>query len=346
MNISHAAGLASISGLYSFLSLRGARSNREKKTFCAKKDTGIHSKRWLSTTKEGDSCTQKLWFFAPKNCDFCTPKNVIFAPQNWVFAPLTGILHLLFAPLTMSFCTPKRWKSHSPKKFLHSMRVWDPPADWIIWSPTVATSTAQFNPKMRLRFGLKPNFSSCLFLALKDVRAGFRQNGFFADFYFWAAGFFRGFCRRTFSPHFCGKKCPEKSARKIPGKILQNLYDKNPPTHFCRLPRAKDGLVRTPAVLQWYNAIVNLLCVVDLLSHNDLLSRPPCADLLFLGIIGIFPPAKKGSQRSKFGGHSKKHYLGGRFGYFLFLEGANREKLTVKKRSSITRFFFHRLCPL
>ena len=55
-----------------------------------------------------------------------------------------------------------------------------------------------------------------------------RQNGFFADFYFWAAGFFRGFCRRIFSPHFCGKKCPEKSSRKIPGKILQNLYNKNP----------------------------------------------------------------------------------------------------------------------
>ena len=70
------------------------------------------------------------------------------------------------------------------------------------------------------------------------VRAGFRQNGFFADFYFWAAGFFRGFPRRIFSPHFCGKKCPEKSSRKIPGKILQILYNKNPLTHFCRLARA------------------------------------------------------------------------------------------------------------
>ena len=37
-----------------------------------------------------------------------------------------------------------------------------------------------------------------------------------------------------------------------------------------------------------------------------------------------------------------------RFGCSLSFsrEGANREKLTVKKRSSITRFFFHRLCPL
>ena len=31
-----------------------------------------------------------------------------------------------------------------------------------------------------------------------------------------------------FSPHFYGKKCPENSSRKIPGKILQNLYNKNP----------------------------------------------------------------------------------------------------------------------
>ena len=64
------------------------------------------------------------------------------------------------------------------------------------------------------------------------IRVGFWQNGFFADFYFWAAGFFRGFSRRIFS-HFCGKKCPEKSSRKIPGKILQNLHNKTP-THFCR----------------------------------------------------------------------------------------------------------------
>ena len=60
------------------------------------------------------------------------------------------------------------------------------------------------------------------------VRVGFWQNRFLADFYFWAAGFLRGFCRRIFSPHFCGKKCPEKSSRKIPGKILQNLHNKNP----------------------------------------------------------------------------------------------------------------------
>ena len=84
---------------------------------------------------------------------------------------------------------------------------------------------------------LEPSILRACSLVEWKVRAGFRQNGFFADFYFWAAGFFRGFSRRIFSPHFCGKKCPEKSSRKIPGKILQNLYNKNLSTHFCRLPR-------------------------------------------------------------------------------------------------------------
>ena len=65
----------------------------------------------------------------------------------------------------------------------------------------------------------------------------FGRTNFSRIFIFEPPDFFRGFSRRIFSPHFCGKKCPEKSSRKIPGKILQNLYNKNPPTHFCRLPR-------------------------------------------------------------------------------------------------------------
>ena len=61
---------------------------------------------------------------------------------------------------------------------------------------------------------------------------------------------FRGFLflgrrifSRIFSPDFFSsflwEKVPEKSSRKIPGKILQNLYNKNPPTHFCRLAGTK-----------------------------------------------------------------------------------------------------------
>ena len=51
----------------------------------------------------------------------------------------------------------------------------------------------------------------------------FEPPDFFADF---LAGFFS---------HFCGKKCPEKSSRKI----LQNLYNKNPPTHFLQIAQGK-----------------------------------------------------------------------------------------------------------
>ena len=60
---------------------------------------------------------------------------------------------------------------------------------------------------------------------------------------------FRGFLflgcwifSRIFSPDFFSSfvgKCPEKSSTKIPAKILQNLYNKNPPAHFCRLAGAK-----------------------------------------------------------------------------------------------------------
>ena len=79
------------------------------------------------------------------------------------------------------------------------------------------------------------------------------------DFYFRAAGFFRGFSRRIFSPHFCGKKCPEKSSRKIPGKILQNLYYKNPPTHFCRLIKLHLQMTRFFVTLSSHFEFLGLL---------------------------------------------------------------------------------------
>ena len=57
----------------------------------------------------------------------------------------------------------------------------------------------------------------------------------FCDFYFWTADFFAdvpaGFT------HCCGKKCPEKSSMKIPGKILQNLRHKMPDTFLQQGPR-------------------------------------------------------------------------------------------------------------
>ena len=66
------------------------------------------------------------------------------------------------------------------------------------------------------------------------IRVGFWQNGFFADFYFWAAGFFRGFCRRIFSPHFCGEKVPRKILQENPRQNPPKFIQQKSPTHFCR----------------------------------------------------------------------------------------------------------------
>ena len=68
------------------------------------------------------------------------------------------------------------------------------------------------------------------------VRAGFRQNGFFCGFLFLSRRIFCGFSRRIFSPHFCGKKCPGKSAGKSSKinttKILQHISADWPGQHM------------------------------------------------------------------------------------------------------------------
>ena len=67
---------------------------------------------------------------------------------------------------------------------------------------------------------------------LPTFRAGFWQNGFFADFYFWSAGCFRGLCRRIFS--FSWEKMRRKilkvNSRQNPLKFKEQIS----PTHFCR----------------------------------------------------------------------------------------------------------------
>ena len=85
------------------------------------------------------------------------------------------------------------------------------------------------------------------------VRVGFWQNGFFADFYFWAAGFFRGFSRRIFFPHFCGKKCPknppgkspQKSSKICTTKILRHISAEWPGQHVSKE-------IRPSRILQLY----------------------------------------------------------------------------------------------
>ena len=74
-------------------------------------------------------------------------------------------------------------------------------------------------------FEFSEGWNKCL---LYFLGSAFCRTDSSRNFCLGAAGFCRGFCRRIFSPHSCGIKCPEKSSRKIPGKILQILYNKNP----------------------------------------------------------------------------------------------------------------------
>ena len=66
-------------------------------------------------------------------------------------------------------------------------------------------------------------------------RAGLWQNGFFADFIFGQPDFFADFVAGFFLLIFCEKKCPEKSSKKIPSKILQQLHNKIPDTFLQRV---------------------------------------------------------------------------------------------------------------
>ena len=87
-----------------------------------------------------------------------------------------------------------------------------------------------------LRVGSWQNgfFADFYFLATGFFGVGFWQNGFFADFYFWAAGFFRGFSRRIFSPHFCGEKGLRKILQENPRQNPPKFIQQKSPTHFCR----------------------------------------------------------------------------------------------------------------
>ena len=64
----------------------------------------------------------------------------------------------------------------------------------------------------------------------KQIRGQLRKKAFLLRFLN-----FPGALRRIFSPlFFVGKECPEKSSRRIPGKILQNLHNKIPRHSFCK----------------------------------------------------------------------------------------------------------------
>ena len=63
----------------------------------------------------------------------------------------------------------------------------------------------------------------------------FGRTDFSRIFIFGPRVFFADFLAGFFLLIFLVKRCPEKSSRKIPGKILQNLYNKNPDTYLQRV---------------------------------------------------------------------------------------------------------------
>ena len=89
------------------------------------------------------------------------------------------------------------------------------------------------------------------------------QNGFFADFYFRAAGFFCGVRCWIFSPHFCGKKSAQKNA---PGKSSAESSQ----SHVCRLAGAI--IPRLRFLLRFFCETCSKTC--DL--HLSATGRPSC----------------------------------------------------------------------
>ena len=69
---------------------------------------------------------------------------------------------------------------------------------------------------------------------LNILRVGFWQNGFFVDFYFLAAGFCRGFCRRIVFSSFLRGRVPRKILQENPRQHPPNLYSKIPDTFLQR----------------------------------------------------------------------------------------------------------------
>ena len=72
----------------------------------------------------------------------------------------------------------------------------------------------------------------------KKLGSAFWQNGFFADFNFEPPDLFADFVAGFFSS-FCGKKCPQKSSRNIPDKILQ-IYTTDVPDNFLQRGQAQE----------------------------------------------------------------------------------------------------------
>ena len=97
----------------------------------------------------------------------------------------------------------------------------------------------------------------------QNVRVGLWQNGFFADFYFWAAGFSR---QIFFLLIFVGKSAQKNPPEKSPAKSSKIYTTKIPDT-----PKGPFRTKNTTAIAK----IVNYYAVVFLLRPSDLVRRGP-----------------------------------------------------------------------
>ena len=115
------------------------------------------------------------------------------------------------------------------------------------------------------------------------VRVGSWQNGFFAELYFeppdFSSHFVAGF------PSFLWEKCPEKSSRKIPGKILPISTTKIPDT-FLQRGRANNGSRNNG----WYMPILLTIWFGSdsLVRRHRLAILAQCNWLLYL--LALSPP--------------------------------------------------------
>ena len=105
------------------------------------------------------------------------------------------------------------------------------------WASRTWCSCVMCHVTNRLRsWPLRSRWSSPGFAGLSNVTQNpcHKPSGFFADFYFWAAGFFfPDFVAGFFLLIFVGKSAQKNPPGKSPTKSSK-FIQQNPPTHFCR----------------------------------------------------------------------------------------------------------------
>ena len=147
------------------------------------------------------------------------------------------------------------------------------------------------------------------FASSRLLGSGFGRTDFSRIFVFGPPDF-RGFSRRIFSPHFCGKKCPEKSSRKSPRKsskiyttkilrhisaewpgqrllalftslslLVTNLRIRN---HHCTMPVEVDDTTNFMIASGSSRTITSMLHRVACVQCSDTMALGPCGDDLCL----------------------------------------------------------------